>query len=321
MDVYSESLLTTTTSAPKTEEQVLEGGVSGLPSADTPRNSERSSSMDMIEGSSTEAGSEYGPTSAAQMQIEASTSTKASPTGSPVAAVSAAGRSPKRHTPPMMMMPPPALGEDQQLPVRPGAEECLFYIHTGWCGYGKACRYNHPPEKMALHKPKAFNSLGLPLRENATDCAFFMRVGACKFGPTCKFNHPQKVVDDAVSNGRQPYLAQASIAMQAGSASIPPAASPQRKSRGASNSSGPSSPIAAPMSPGASYSIPAGSGYVYNHLTAMPQMSAQNLTYAAPGAHAQPYIVYYMPSNVERCWAFMTTGRCQMGHQCPYLHS
>lgn len=336
MSVYSAgSLPTTTTNQTSGTDDDTFNGVSGLPAIDTPRNSERSSSMD-AEGN-TEAGSEYDHSNAsggngAMMMDIAASANELKTAETPSAHLPPPPRT-KRGPPPMMM--PPAFGssgldDDQQLPIRPNAEECLFYIHTGWCGYGKACRYNHPPEKMALHKPKAFNSLGLPLRENTADCSFFMRVGVCKFGATCKFNHPQKVVDEAVNNGRQPFLAQAAIAMQPGNTSLPAtsvpspmsASSPQRKPRG---TSAPSSPMNGPVSPGYSipnspvlHASPAGGPMMFGgQLPPPPPMSPQ--AHYAP--HGQPYIVYYVQPSMERCWSFATTGRCQMGHQCPYMHS
>lgn len=39
-------------------------------------------------------------------------------------------------------------GESQQVvlyPVRPGAEDCAFYMRTGSCKYGSTCKFNHPP--------------------------------------------------------------------------------------------------------------------------------------------------------------------------------
>ncbi|GAB5030042.1 zinc finger ccch type domain containing protein expressed [Nannochloropsis oceanica] len=35
-------------------------------------------------------------------------------------------------------------GGDGQLPSRPGQEACSFYLRTGKCSYGSACRFDHP---------------------------------------------------------------------------------------------------------------------------------------------------------------------------------
>lgn len=29
-------------------------------------------------------------------------------------------------------------------PDRPGEPNCIYYLRTGYCGYGSNCRYNHP---------------------------------------------------------------------------------------------------------------------------------------------------------------------------------
>ena len=200
--------------------------------------------------------------------------------------------------------------EDQKLPIRPNAEECLFYIHTGWCGYGSGCRYNHPPEKMALHKPKAYNSLGLPLREGVPDCSYFLRMGTCKFASTCKFNHPQYVIDTAIAQQQggpvSPQQQQPAMMLpQAAMGSYPPptaSMSPQHRPRNSSgNLSATTSPIIGPMT-------------APSFAMAPPPSPV-----AAP--YGQPYFIYYVPQAApEPCWQLMTTGRCALGNQCPYVH-
>ena len=29
-------------------------------------------------------------------------------------------------------------------PIRSGKKDCLFFVHTGSCSFGPACRFNHP---------------------------------------------------------------------------------------------------------------------------------------------------------------------------------
>lgn len=193
--------------------------------------------------------------------------------------------------------------EPQKLPIRPGAEECLFYIHTGWCGYGAACRFNHPPEKMVQHRPKGFNSRGFPLRDNASDCSFFMRFGYCKFGGTCKFNHPQSVIDDAIRDSMNGEMASPPTSphksgpapMTYANPTLPSSPQLHPASFMTHGSGGPGSPV--------SISVPTG---------AIPQ--------AAMDAYSLPpqVFVYYVPQ--ERCWSFFSTGTCQLGDSCPYSH-
>lgn len=118
---------------------------------------------------------------------------------------------------------PASLHNTKGLPIRPGEEDCPFYLKTGSCKYGITCRYNHP-ERYAINPPAVaigstllttpqtqFN-LGVvspaasllqtfdpllgtapavyPQRPGQPECEFYMKTGICKFGVTCKFHHP-----------------------------------------------------------------------------------------------------------------------------------
>ncbi len=72
-----------------------------------------------------------------------------------------------------------------EFPRRYGQPPCDFYVKTGHCRYGEACRFDHPPE-YAVRLSKQ----GLPLRPGATMCQYYERHGDCKFGPACRFDHP-----------------------------------------------------------------------------------------------------------------------------------
>ncbi|GFQ07083.1 zinc finger CCCH domain-containing protein 37 [Phtheirospermum japonicum] len=116
---------------------------------------------------------------------------------------------------------PASLHNTKGLPIRPGEEDCPFYLKTGSCKYGATCRYNHPDRYSAiastlLTSPSAHFNLGLvapassllssfdsrltqttlglgsiyPQRPGQLECDFYMKTGICKFGITCKFNHP-----------------------------------------------------------------------------------------------------------------------------------
>ena len=100
-----------------------------------------------------------------------------------------------------------------QHPVRPGQPDCSFYVKTGSCKFGEACKFNHPLElgsggSKVLGGTGSFNRMdtsvrnlggaamttadGYPVRPGAPDCSFYMKTGQCKYMQTCKFNHPRK---------------------------------------------------------------------------------------------------------------------------------
>ena len=70
-------------------------------------------------------------------------------------------------------------------------EVCKYYLNTGMCKFGRACRFHHPRE--ASRCPELLNSEGYPLRPGEAPCPHFARTAACKFGYECRFDHPGKV--------------------------------------------------------------------------------------------------------------------------------
>ncbi|KAL2900438.1 Zinc finger CCCH domain-containing protein 32 [Bienertia sinuspersici] len=116
-------------------------------------------------------------------------------------------------------------------PERPGVSDCVYYMRTGFCGFGTRCRYNHPRDRAAavaaarlvggefqnvlyylktgtckfgttckFHHPRnaggsltnaPLNIHGCPLRPGEKECSYYLKTGQCKFGITCKFHHPQ----------------------------------------------------------------------------------------------------------------------------------
>ncbi|KAK4439512.1 Zinc finger CCCH domain-containing protein 37 [Sesamum alatum] len=117
---------------------------------------------------------------------------------------------------------PAMMHNSKGLPVRPGEEDCPFYLKTGSCKYGATCRYNHPDRYAAiastlLTSPTTHFNLGViaptasllssfdprltqttlglgptiyPQRPGQTECDYYMKTGICKFGNNCKFHHP-----------------------------------------------------------------------------------------------------------------------------------
>lgn len=39
----------------------------------------------------------------------------------------------------------------ESYPERPGVPNCVYYMRTGFCGYGGRCRYNHPRDRVAVN--------------------------------------------------------------------------------------------------------------------------------------------------------------------------
>ncbi|KAK9002201.1 hypothetical protein V6N11_024887 [Hibiscus sabdariffa] len=78
----------------------------------------------------------------------------------------------------------------ESYPERPGVADCVYYMRTGYCGYGNSCRYNHPRNRAAVEA--AVRATGeYPERPGEPVCQFYLKTGTCKFGASCKFHHPK----------------------------------------------------------------------------------------------------------------------------------
>ncbi|XP_057970415.1 zinc finger CCCH domain-containing protein 43 [Malania oleifera] len=77
-----------------------------------------------------------------------------------------------------------------KFPVRPGAEDCSYYLRTGMCKFGLNCRFNHPPRKRSQAvKERMKEKEEFPQRPGQQDCKYYLRTGGCKYGKGCKYNH------------------------------------------------------------------------------------------------------------------------------------
>ena len=38
-------------------------------------------------------------------------------------------------------------GGGEAYPERPDEADCIYYLKTGFCGYGPRCRFNHPRDR------------------------------------------------------------------------------------------------------------------------------------------------------------------------------
>ncbi|CAN6561422.1 unnamed protein product [Malus baccata var. baccata] len=87
---------------------------------------------------------------------------------------------------------PLGLTSSESYPERPGVPNCVYYMRTGFCGYGGRCRYNHPRDRAAV--VAAIRATGdYPERVGKPVCqvCIYLQTGTCKFGASCKFHHPK----------------------------------------------------------------------------------------------------------------------------------
>ncbi|XP_073015298.1 zinc finger CCCH domain-containing protein 67-like isoform X2 [Primulina eburnea] len=101
-------------------------------------------------------------------------------------------------------------------PIRPDAEDCVYYMKYWSCKFGSNCKFNHPPrrrnqyylseggckygkdckyvhgtDRTSMSHTPELNFLGLPIRLGEKECPYYLRTGSCKYGPTCRFHHPE----------------------------------------------------------------------------------------------------------------------------------
>ncbi|KAL8167775.1 hypothetical protein V2J09_009274 [Rumex salicifolius] len=83
------------------------------------------------------------------------------------------------------------LASRETYPERPGLPDCVYYMRTGFCGFGNGCRYNHPLDRAAATMAMRLSGEEYPERPSEPPCQYYLRTGTCKFGATCKFHHPR----------------------------------------------------------------------------------------------------------------------------------
>ncbi|KAI3756091.1 hypothetical protein L1987_55904 [Smallanthus sonchifolius] len=92
------------------------------------------------------------------------------------------------------------LGDEAELyPDRPGEPDCIYYLRTGFCGYGSRCRFNHPPDRDSVVGALRGSGGGYPERIGQPVCQYYMRTGMCKFGATCKYHHPRQGIGSSTT--------------------------------------------------------------------------------------------------------------------------
>ncbi|PIN07502.1 CCCH-type Zn-finger protein [Handroanthus impetiginosus] len=85
-------------------------------------------------------------------------------------------------------------GGPESYPERPEEPDCIYYLRTGFCGFGNRCRFNHPRDRsMAMGAIRAGGG-EYPERVGHPVCQYYMRTGMCKYGASCKYHHPKQAV-------------------------------------------------------------------------------------------------------------------------------
>ncbi|KAG5628189.1 hypothetical protein H5410_013407 [Solanum commersonii] len=77
-------------------------------------------------------------------------------------------------------------------PERPNEPDCIYYLRTGFCGYGVRCRFNHPRDRTSVLGAMRATGGEYPERMGQPVCQYYMRTGMCKFGASCKYHHPRQ---------------------------------------------------------------------------------------------------------------------------------
>ncbi|KAI8561597.1 hypothetical protein RHMOL_Rhmol04G0352600 [Rhododendron molle] len=89
-------------------------------------------------------------------------------------------------------------GGSEPYPERPDEADCIYYLRTGFCGYGSRCRFNHPRDRGSVVGAIRPGGGEFPERVGQPVCQYYMRTGMCKFGGSCKYHHPRQGVGSAI---------------------------------------------------------------------------------------------------------------------------
>lgn len=90
-------------------------------------------------------------------------------------------------------------GGSDSYPDRPDQPVCIYYLRTGFCGYGNRCRFNHPSDRSVAVGTLSVGGWEFPERVGQPVCQYYMRTGMCKFGASCKYDHPKHGIESPAS--------------------------------------------------------------------------------------------------------------------------
>ncbi|XP_016697368.1 zinc finger CCCH domain-containing protein 32 isoform X2 [Gossypium hirsutum] len=236
-------------------------------------------------------------------------------------------------------------------PERPGVPDCVYYMRTGFCGYGNRCRYNHPRNRAAVEAAvRATGEYperpGEPACQGEKECSYYLKTGQCKFGVTCKFHHPQPAGTSMPASAPQFYQPVQSPSVplpeQYGGAptSVRVARPPLLPGSYVQGAYGPvlfspgvvpipgwshySAPVSPALSPGAQPAVGATSLYGLTQLSssapslAGPYSSLPSST--GPSSSNQKEQTFPERPGERECQYYLRTGNCKFGSSCRYHH-
>ncbi|KAK1357908.1 Zinc finger CCCH domain-containing protein 67 [Heracleum sosnowskyi] len=84
-------------------------------------------------------------------------------------------------------------------PLRPEAENCLYFMRYGWCKYRANCRYNHPFNRkgQADYEEIAKENVENLNRMAQVECKYYLTPEGCKHGKDCRYNHSGQKTEKA----------------------------------------------------------------------------------------------------------------------------
>ncbi|KAH9792250.1 hypothetical protein WN944_010486 [Citrus x changshan-huyou] len=92
-------------------------------------------------------------------------------------------------------------GTKHEYPSRPFAEDCPFYLRTGYCKFGFCCKFNHPVrgDFQGLKENERGGFVGQHLGQ--IQCKFYQSTGGCKHGEACRFKHSIEKSEESKGEG------------------------------------------------------------------------------------------------------------------------
>ncbi|CAN6561439.1 unnamed protein product [Malus baccata var. baccata] len=102
------------------------------------------------------------------------------------------------------------LTSSESYPERPGVPNCVYYMRTGFRGYGGRCRYNHPRNRAAV--VAAVRATGdYPGRVGEPVCQYYLKTGTCKFGAWILKPSSPKYLRIPITTGLESVFAQPTV--------------------------------------------------------------------------------------------------------------
>ncbi|KAF3960583.1 hypothetical protein CMV_014723 [Castanea mollissima] len=229
-------------------------------------------------------------------------------------------------------------GGTESYPERPDEADCIYYLRTGFCGYGARCRFNHPRDRAAVIGAARAGGGEYPERVGQPVCQYYMRTGTCKFGASCKYHHPRQGGESVTPVSLnyfglplRPGEKECSYYVKTGQspqvAAVPtPVHAPTLYQSGMVPFTGWSHYPPPPMSPVPSPSTQSavGSGQFYGITQLSPTATAYTYlplpSSVGPSSSSQKEHPFPERPGQQDCPYYMRTGDCKFGSSCRYHH-